>query len=93
MICHGSRKENKEKKCPVMSASFLLEGCVGVGKSSTLASLERKKPDWLVLHEPVEEWENLRLGEDEEMVNVLRSFYEVPDGANFRLLQVSRSGR
>ena len=57
----------------------------GVGKSSVLELL-REDTNWLILPEPVQEWQNYIPQEGVQM-NLLGDFYSFPSERSFRLLQ------
>ena len=72
-----------------MNSSFIVEGCVGVGKSALMTALAKSHPSWLVLPEPVYQWERADLHGSGPTVNLLQEFYTNPNTENIRTLQVS----
>jgi deoxyadenosine/deoxycytidine kinase len=67
-------------------ARIIVEGTVGVGKSSVLTVLGETQPGWFIFPEPVEQWHSYapRPG---MRINFLNDFYAAPSERSFRLLQ------
>lgn len=57
--------------CPIVIS---VEAAIGTGKSTLLKILKRCKPDWVVVPEPVEMWQNV----GPEGSNLLDAFYKDP---------------
>lgn len=70
-----------------MCRSFIIEGSVGVGKTTTLNILGSLNPSWKLRPEPLDAWEKFDFGDGRE-INLLKNFYSLKTGDAFRLLQV-----
>ena len=70
-----------------MCRSFIIEGTVGVGKTTTLNILGSLNPSWKLRPEPLEAWEKFDFGNGRE-INLLKNFYSQKTGDSFRQLQV-----
>jgi hypothetical protein len=64
-------------------------GCVGSGKTTVMAILQERMPDWVFLPEPLHRFEEAPLQGGGPPVNYLKEFYDRPgDPGAFRRLQV-----
>lgn len=68
---------------------FLNAGCVGCGKSTALEIISRRMPNWVILPEPLERFEDAELAGSGGRVNYLKEFYDLPEKNTFLRLQVS----
>ena len=68
-------------------ATFVVEGCIGAGKSRTLSYMSGEMPDWAIFEEPVHDWTeyNPRM---RMHTSLLQAYYEQQSDRSFRLLQV-----
>ena len=69
------------------AARIIVEGGIGVGKSTALKHVSLLKPDWAVVQEPVEKFEVGTLASGARKY-FLKEFYDCPSSLNFRHLQV-----
>ena len=66
---------------------ILLEGPIGVGKTSTMLQLHSLAPAWDTYMEPLKEWQTFPAAEGGS-VDLLDAYYRNPCSTNLRQLQV-----
>jgi deoxyadenosine/deoxycytidine kinase len=71
-----------------MSNRVIIEGCVGVGKTSVINEMCSLRPYLRSAPEPLERWESATLS-DGTVKNYLQEYYDRNDETSFRRLQVN----